>query len=200
VNRIHQVRIAEKRLQQIMRLLDRGALDQAHGLLEGAQEDFRTWPNGSGMQYIRARLEEEGAFRRESSEVALDIFTDLALKRDEFLGEALVGRARLLYRIDKNGYMGEIISLCNEAIELEHNPRAMMMLGRIFENDRHDCDLANQWYLSAYRHGSPWGVRSYASVQAKRHKLFRSMLAHVVATISAPFMAIRFGLSCGPFK
>lgn len=200
MRKMHQVRLAEKRLQQIMRLLDRGAFDGANELLEGAQKDFHAWPNGSGMKYIRARLEEEGVFRGENDVSALDIFSELASGRDEFLSEALIGRGRLLYRIDKEKHLDEVVFLCNEAVKLENNPKAMMILGSIFENDKSNVELAKQWYLRAYRHGSPWGLRAYATLQAKNGELLRPALAHAVTTITAPFMAAWYGLKSRPFK
>ena len=199
VNQVRQVRLAEKRLRQLMRLLDRDDFDRFKVLIEGAQLESDAWPNSSGMLYIRARLEEEGAFGGNNNIAAFDAFSKLASKHDEFHGEALIGRARLLYRTDKEGHVEEIISLCNEAIKLESSPKAMMILGSVFETERHDFELANHWYLAAYDNGSPWGLRSYAALQRSNGNLLRSAVAHAATTLTAPFMAVRWGLT-GPFK
>lgn len=199
VNQVRQVRLAEKRLRQLMRLLDRDAIDRVKVLLEGAQRDSCAWPNGSGMLYIRARLEEEGAFGGSNNVAALSAFSELASKHDEFYGEALIGRARMLYRTDKEGHLEEIISLCKEVIRLNSSPKAMMILGSVFETEGHDFELASRWYLAAYWNGSPWGLRSYAALQRSNGNLLRSAVAHAATTLTAPFMAVRWGLT-GPFK
>lgn len=199
MNKSYQVRVAEKRLRQIIRLLERGATERVDLLLAGPTPDDGTWPNNSGMRYILARLEEEGVSGDENGVAALNGFSELASRHDDFLGEALIGRARILARIDSEGYLDEIISLCQEAIEFECSPKAMMILGSVLENERQDYDLAYRWYLRAYLHGSPWGLRWYAKSQAKKGRFIRSRLAHIATTISSPLMVAWYG-STGPYK
>lgn len=195
----HQVRLAAKKMAQIERLLERGDTDRIDKILAGEPMNLGVLPNSSGLKYLLARLEEEWVVGGEDGIVALGLFSELAEKRDEFLGEALIGQARILYRVNKEKNLKEIISLCKEAVDVEQNSKAMLMLGSIFENDCEDYELAGRWYLCAYRHGLPWGLRWYAKMQGKLGRSIRSMLAHVATTISSPFMVAWHGLT-GPYK
>lgn len=184
----------------MLRLLRSGSLDQAVDLVSRAKDvDYAIWPNGSGMKYIRARLEEEDEFGGVGADEALRAFSELSLESGEFQSEGMIGRARMLYRMTGESSLEEVIALYKMAVDLDKNTTAMTCLGWIYERNKSDLKVARSWYLRAYRNGSPWGLRLYARLQAGQHNYVMSSLAHVVTTLTSPIQILFRGVRT-PFK
>lgn len=194
-----QLRLAERKLQEIMRLMDKGDVDAINKILDRADADPASWPGAEGIRYVHARLEEEGAFSGDNNAAALKAFSTLSSQKGEFQSEGLVGQARLLYRLNEEENANRILELCKEAVDIDRNVRAMMVIGHVLQNTKNDFPAANRWYLRAFRRGMPWGLRFYASLQAEQRKFVRSSLAYAIATITHPILLLLFGAR-GPYK
>ncbi|WP_395116227.1 hypothetical protein ACFCQI_09935 [Rhodanobacter sp. FW102-FHT14D06] len=194
-----QLYLAEKKLREIMRCLDKDDFDQVKKLLDRSKSDPSSFPSATGMRYIYARLEEEGAFGGNNNPVALSAFSELSSEEGEFQSEGLIGRARMLYRLSERENANEVLDLCERAVSVDGNAKAMMIMGHVLQNTKNDFSAANRWYLRAFFSGMPWGLRFYASSQAKQRRFFLSSLAHLIAAITSPILLVFFD-ERGPYK
>jgi TPR repeat protein len=156
-------------------------------------------PSGIFARYLRARSYEEGVLGEQNVDAALADYSFIMDHGADLRSEGMVGCARLLHWKDKNANAAKALALCAEAIHLDSNVRAMMLMGYIYEYTMLDLGSAAKWYLKAFKNKLPWGLRFYASVQFKRKKFIASVFSHIVATIVSPFMVIRYGKR-DPFK
>jgi len=142
---------------------------------------------------IRARSYEEGWLGEKNIDAALEDYSYIMDHGAKLRSEGMVGRARLLYSKDEHANAAKALALCDEAIRLDSNVRAMMFMGYLYEHTMHDLESAAKWYLRAFKHKLPWGLRFYASVQFKRKKFIISIFSHIATTIVSPLMVIRYG-------
>ena len=190
---------AEQKVQEVKRLMTLGSEFHAFEAMEAANREFGEFQPRVGMRYIWARLKEDGALGDIDTDGALEDFTFLAEYDGLFQSEGMLGRARMLHRKGSRENAEEILSLCERAARLDANVRAMMLMGFVFEHTKRDFNLAKRWYLRAYRHGQPWGLRFYAFMQFKRKKIITSALATVLFAITNPIMVKVYG-KAAPFK
>ena len=113
---------------------------------------------------------------------------------DQYGSDGLLGCARVLFELDGEKNLNQIISLCKKAIERDSNVKAMMLLGRVNERIIKDGKTARCWYLRAYRRGLPWGMRFFARSHANDGNYIRSIFGHLVATITSPFLVMVHGV------
>ena len=188
-----QLSLAERKLREIMCFLDNKDFDRVRDLLDSSKSDPSSFPDPTGMRYIYARLEEEGAFGGNNTMAALNAFSDLSSEEGAFQSEGLIGRARMLYRLNEKENADEVLDLCERAIAVDGNVKAMIIMGHVLQNTKNDLSSANRWYLRAFFNGMPWGLRFYASSQAKRRRFLLSSFAHLIAAVTSPVLFIFFG-------
>jgi len=193
------LRLAEERVQEVKRLMTTGSEFYAFQALELANRDFGGSQLRLGMYYIWARLKEDGVLGETDTNGALEDFTFLMRHDGDFRSEGLIGRARMLHRMNPEKNADEILSLCRQAVDLDASVAAMMLMGVVFEHNKWDFGSAQKWYLRAYRSGQPWGLRFYTHMQFKRKKFLTSILASVVLAVTSPLMVKIYGEST-PFK
>jgi TPR repeat protein len=150
-------------------------------------------PYGLGARYLRARGYEDGYFGQKDPKAALSDYRVLMGRSDLYGSDGIVGVARILFEIDRSNNKEEISALCAKAIELDKNPKAMMILGLLSEEELRDFSSAKKWYLRAYTQGLPWGMRYFARLQCKQSNFLRGSLAHGIATVTSPFLVAIFG-------
>lgn len=153
---------------------------------------------GLAARFMRARAFEDGTFGEVQTDAALDDFIYLSERSAKFGSEGIIGYARVLLRKDSNR-SNDVISLCREAVALDNNRRAMMIMGFVYENIMGNFSKAKYWYLRAWRNGMPWGMRFYAEIKLKERSLTLGVLAHCLATVTSPFMVLWRGCRF-PFK
>lgn len=107
--------------------------------------------------------------------------------------DVLVSAARVLFDIDGEANKDEILRLCMKAVNLDNHVHAKMLLGLLNQKILRDSKAARRWYLSAYLGGLPWGLRYFADSHAYDGSKFIGSLAHLVATITSPFLVIANG-------
>lgn len=193
------LKIAERRLREIRHLMATGSTAKARIIVELADREFAGDPLKLGMRFISARLKEDGVLGEVDTDAALEDFSFLMQYDNGFKSEGMVGRARMLYRIDPDRNADEVISLCRQAIKADSSVKAMMLMGFVFDNTKDDFNSAKVWYLRAYLRGLPWGLRAYAQSQWKRGNFIVSTIAHLVVCITSPFMVMVNGIR-DPFK
>ena len=145
-------------------------------------------------RYLRGRAFEDGVFGAVDLNKALADFLALDEIADVYGSDGTLGVARVLYQTDKISQAERVVSLCKKAVDRDANVKAMMLLGLVHETSLSDPKSALRWYLSAYRKGLPWGLRYYAQLQRRRGKVFLSTLAHLAATVTSPFLVLRYGV------
>jgi hypothetical protein len=152
------------------------------------------------VRYMRARMCEERLARKEDDlDSAIRDFTFLIGSKDSFVGEGLVGRARVLYRKDPSLYADEALELCNRAVDLEGNVMAMMLMAAIYMDKRHDAKMAGMWALRAFRNRSIWGGRYIAVIAYRRKNYAVFIFWKLMAFFSKPLLLKKYELR-GPFK
>lgn len=129
----------------------------------------------------------------------MDFTTLIDSGKKDFVGEGLVGRARVIYRKDPELHADEALSLCNRAVEMEGNALAMMLMAAIYMDKKNDAETARKWSMRAFKSGSIWGVR-YMSVISYRNKNYISSLGwNLLSIICSPFAKKKYKFR-GPFK
>lgn len=170
------------------RALFKASLDQLIGKYPLSSE-------GVSALYLRARGYEDGLF-------VDGIRLDLALEDFATLNKAtagngsmvLVGLARVLYQQDPRQHTQEILDLCQQAIKVDSNTKAMMLLGLVYENVFDNYRAARRWYLKAFLKGLPWGMRYCAYSLAREEKQIMAFLCHSIATIASPLLIMKNGV------
>lgn len=168
--------------------------------LDGIIDEAPTSPYGIGARYLRARGFEDGFFSNKPEfKMAYEDFLIVKEHSDRFGSDGALGCARVLYEIDAKENKNRIISLCLEAIKQDKNVKAMMLLGRAYDEIFLDGEAARKWYLKAFCRGLPWGMRFYARSHANAENHIRAAIGHGLATVSSPFLVFANGAR-SPFK
>jgi len=142
---------------------------------------------GFGARYLRARGFEDGYFGAADLDSALSDYSFLLNNEECWRGDALLGRARVLFSINANSNIKEVIWLCMSAIDEDHPSEAMIFLGSIYESYFNDYSFANKFYISAFCGGNALGLRYYARLKMKNKNYICGISAHFATTIVAPF-------------
>ncbi|MGO4550259.1 hypothetical protein AB4059_04040 [Lysobacter sp. 2RAF19] len=166
----------------------RGDFSAAKVLLDGIIGTASTSPHVLAARYLRARGYEDGYFGTKDLKAALADYRPLIEHAQLFGSDGLVGFARVLLETDGAANKDEIVDLCLRAVALDKNVKAMMLLGVTHEEVEMNFSSAGRWYLRAYGAGLPWGMRYFARMHRKQGHYLRAMLAHLVTTITSPFM------------
>ena len=153
------------------------------------------------IKYMHARMCEERYARRDDdlnlAEMDFTYLIDSGKKY--FVGEGLVGRARVIYRKDSELHVEEALSLCNRAVEMEGNALAMMLMAAIYMDKKNDAETARKCPMRAFKSGSIWGVRYMSVISYRRKNYILSMGWRILSIICTPFAQKRYRLR-GPFK
>lgn len=104
--------------------------------------------------------------------------------------DVLVAAARVLFDIDKEKNKDEIQRLCLKAVNIDKHVHAKMLLGLLNQKVLMNSTEARKWYLSAYFGGLPWGLRYYADSHKHDGNSVIASLAHLIATLTSPFLVI----------
>ncbi|MCO5247034.1 MAG: hypothetical protein M9927_24985, partial [Anaerolineae bacterium] len=150
-------------------------------------------PYALSARYLRGRGMEEGYFGAVDLDAAIDDYMVLAAQSDLFGSDGPLSLARALLLLDHDSNAEEIQKLCNLSIGMDGNVHAMMVLARLHELNGKKI-LAGEWYLAAYKKGLPWGMRYYARMHCSLGNAFRGAMAHVVASLTSPFLVLRNGV------
>lgn len=143
---------------------------------------------GLGARFLRARGYEDGLFGITDLSYAMDDYTYLVEAESFFYSDGLVGRARILFKIDPNDNYEIAAKLATQAINKDpKNSEAMIFLGSVHEAHKID-DLAAKYYISAFKAGSPWGLRYYARLKTKRGDYIIGFASHFLTTLISPFL------------
>lgn len=171
-----------------------GDFVRAKTFLDGVIEEAPDSPYGVGARYLRGRGYEDGVFSdKPELQNAYEDFLVVKEHADRYGSDGFLGCARVLFEIDSEKYKDQIISQCEEAIRRDSNVKAMMLLGKIYEGVMRDGRTARRWYLKAYLHGLPWGMRFFARSHANDGNFVRSVLGHFLATLTSPFLVLIHG-------
>lgn len=175
--------------KDIKQLYGEMKFDEAKKIIDQIIIDDKDGEYGMSLRFLRARGYERGLYscgiNPESAFSDYSFLADRARVAGYF---GLVNKARMLIDKDLKNNLGEAVALCEEALAIEPNDRAQMLLGFIHENGTGDFTSAAKWYLRAYRSGMPWGLRYYARLRWKQKRYIRSVLAHLIVTLTAPIM------------
>jgi TPR repeat protein len=196
-NQKNKVDVLEGRLRDIKVMINAGAVDKVQEILEFTSNEFPE--SSSPLTYIRARMYEEGLFGKLDINSAIKYFSFLTQGNDIFVGEAMVGIARMLYKEDPVANSDNAIDHCMRAVELESNAMAMMLLAAVYEDTKKDFKSAKMWALRAFRSRSPWGLRYMAVLFYRRKKYISGILYELAVLLAKPFMLRRYEVR-GPFK
>ena len=131
--------------------------------------------------------------RGQDFQIAYSYFDRLRIEWAQ--SEGYVGCARIILssrEIDKTGLAKRY---CDEAIELDGNPFAYLVLGQIQEEFLGNHAEARKNYVRAARRGAAWGMRLYARSHFDHGNKFVGVVAHVLVTIVHPFFLMFRGLS-----
>lgn len=188
----------ELKFQEIERLTFDEKAPRAREIIAGIKADSSD--PLLAIRYVRARMCEERLARKvDDLDSAIRDFSLLIGSKDSYVGEGLVGRARVLYRKDSSLYTDEALELCVRAVDLEGNVLAMMLMAAIYMDKKHDAKMARAWALRAFRNGSIWGVRYIAVIAYRRKNYAAFTFWKLIAFCSKPFLLKKYELR-GPFK
>ncbi|WP_340650113.1 hypothetical protein [Pseudoxanthomonas winnipegensis] len=177
-----------------------GDFAKAKILLDNVIEESESSPFGVGARYLRGRGYEDGAFSDKPDLLrAYEDFEIVKAHAVDYGSDGLLGCARVLFELDARGNFREIVELCEKAVSLDSNVKAMMLLGRIYDQVVGNGGIARRWYLRAYLQGLPWGMRYFARSHARDGNAFRSIFAHAFATLTSPVLVLLYGAR-SPFK
>lgn len=187
-------------MQEAHHLHSEKRFNEAKQILDHLVEEDTEGAYGLAARQLRARGYEDGRFScGVNTELAFADFSFLADRADLFGSDGLVGKARLLFAEDHKGNKEEAAALLHKAVGIDSNIKAMMMLGLVYDEGFGDATAAGKWYLRAYRHGLPWGLRYYARLQAKNGRGLRSLFAHLGVSLTSPVLVALKGVR-SPFK
>lgn len=191
------VEAIEDKLQDIKRQMQAGDTEQAKDIIKITCEEF---PESSDpLTYIRARMYEEALFGNLDIDAAITYFSSLSRGNGGFAGEAKVGIARMLYGENASANADKVIDYCLRAIEIEPNPRAMMLMAAVYEDTKNDFKSARMWSFRAFRCRSPWGLRYIAVMFYRRKQYIRGICYEMAVLLAKPWMLRRYEKR-GPFK
>lgn len=169
-------------------------------LLDTILEKSPQSPEGLGARHLRALAYEFGNTPQGIAlGAALEDFRALSDKWDVVGSVGLVGCARVLCQIDLNGRVDEIRSLCLQAIKVDRSTAAMMLLGFLSLEADGDIGSAKEWFMSAFRGGSLWGLRYLAAAYGEEGRWHLGLLARLVALVLAPAYALTGRAEMSPY-
>jgi hypothetical protein len=96
----------------------------------------------------------------------------------------LVGCARILCQQNPKTNLDEARQLCLRAVEIDGDVRAKMLLGYMCADVTSDFKGARKWFISAFRGGSPWGLRYAAATFWRERKVAQAIVMSTTAKIA----------------
>lgn len=144
-------------------------------------------------RYLRARGYEDGYFEGgKNLDLAYADYAALSVAPVSS-SDALIGCARVLFEKDPAANTDVILDLCRQAIDIDENTKAMLLLGLAFERLVHNEGSARTWYMRAHRKGSPWGLTFYAKSHARSGNHVRAFFFRLLAVFTAPILVFKHG-------
>ncbi|MBN8225085.1 MAG: hypothetical protein J0L89_09755 [Xanthomonadales bacterium] len=190
---------SEDRLNAASLAYVNGSFERAKELLDNLIDE-PSYPYSIGARYLRARGLEDGVFSGTPDlNAALLDFSIVREHMNDYGSDGALGCARVLYLLDGHGNRDQIILLCNEAIDRDRNVKAMMILGKAYEELIDDKATSRMWYLRAFRRGLPWGMQFYARSHYGEGNLVRAAVGYMAAAVARPFLILKYG-NRSPFK
>ena len=167
---------------------------RAKELLDRIEEQEHDPHERAAAALLLARGYEDGHF---AGGVDLDRAYAAFQRVDHVIGEersdGLVGRARILFAKDGPLYRDEIVVFCRKAIDIDRNPRAMMLMGLAQEVLFHNEGLARRWYWFAFRNGLRWGLTFVARSHAREENHVRCLFYLILDSMLRPIFMFRSG-------
>ena len=146
-----------------------------------------------GLRDGKAIGKEDGLFGERDLPGALADYAPLVENADDFGSDGLLGCARVLFEQDATQHSATIIELCERAVAVDRNPKAMMLFGCVHERVRLDVAAAGKWYLRAWSAGLPWGMRFYARMHWANGDYLAGGIGHILATVASPVLVLIHG-------
>jgi hypothetical protein len=177
-----------------------GRTEEAARLIDSEISKTPDSIDGMHLRLIRARALESGEYLGgRDLERAYEDYCQLHVRNFELRTQALVGSARVLFKIDVFANAREIQRLLESALEVEPDPHAHMLMGALFDEAFQEPSRARAHYLAAFRLGLPWGLRYFAASHIKSKNYLRGAFFHLLATLVSPILVIRKSAR-GPFE
>ncbi|GAB3032244.1 hypothetical protein GCM10027285_13720 [Oleiagrimonas citrea] len=151
-------------------LASKGVIDEILG------RDPRS-SDGLAARYLRARGHEAGWHGSINFELAKKDYRHLIVEAHRFGSNGLLGFARVLYKENRAENFEEIKRLCEEAIDMDGNIKAKILLGFAYETFKKDYARASTHYFSSFLRGSKWGLGFYSSAKIRSGKPFVGLLS-----------------------
>lgn len=145
---------------------ERGFLKARIMIDEVIKENSRS-SDGLAALFLRARGYEEGWYGGIDYDLAKSDYKLLIKNANmpEIRSRGLVGCARILFKEENIDHFDEIRRLCEEAVALDGNMNARLLIGLSYEKLKKDYSSAADHYLSSFFHGSKWGLGFYSSAK-----------------------------------
>lgn len=142
----------------------------------------------AAAHYLRAAANEDGRFTHADS---LDrAYRDFVVV-NEFIGhersDGLLGCARILFAVDSTTNKDSIVTLCHQAVELDGNPKAMMLMGLAMGQLFRDEKSAREWFMRAHVAGSAWGLAFVARSYVRENRYLRARMVRFRALLTCAF-------------
>lgn len=174
-----------------MKAFEAGDVELTQALVDQAIEERPSSLDGVTLRFLRGNAYEWGGYpggidldKAYADYKALEEWTPI-------LGsDVLVSAARVLFDMDGQENKDEIERLCLKAVSIDQHVHAKMLLGLLNQKVLMNSKKARKWYLSAYRGGLPWGLRYYADSQKNDGNSVIASFAHLIATLTSPFLVI----------
>ena len=174
-----------------MKAFEAGDSELTQALVDRAIEERPTSLDGISLRFLRGNAYEWGGY---PGGINLDkAYADYKALEEwtPTLGsDVLVSAARVLFDIDGEKNKDEIRRLCRKAVDIDRHVHAKMLLGLLNQRILMNSKEARKWYLSAYFGGLPWGLRYYADSHKHDGNRAVASFAHLIATITSPFLVI----------
>ena len=101
---------------------------------------------------------------------------------------ATLGLARVMFDIDGPRYRDDIVAMCEHAIAVDGNRKAMLLLGFAREKLFDDHAEARRWYWQGFRRGQAWGIRLFACSLVAQGHVWRAVGTSPLAWAVAPII------------
>ena len=168
---------------------EKGSLKAKIMIDEVIKENLRS-PNGLAALFLRARGYEAGWYESIDYGLAKNDYKLLIENKNDFGSEGLLGYARILFKEEDINSFDEIKRLCEEAIALDGNVKARVLLGFSYEKFKKDYASAAIYYRSSFCHGSKWGLGFYSSAKIHDGDVVIGLMSKIAFHLVYPILSI----------
>lgn len=175
-------------IEELLRCYESGEFSSAKKLMDRIIEADPVSLDALGARYLRARAYEDGYFGCEELNLAISDYAYLIDHSEDYRSNGLIGYSRVLLAIDESANALQVVDLLRQAISHDRDVRALLLLGKVYEEILKNDRLAAKCYFDAFRRGTAWGLRLYARLQMKRKNYVSGIMLHFLTTVFSPFM------------